>query len=650
MAKQLILCDCSGSQQIDADGLSKATGLVCSKVHTALCTSQIGAAAQAIQAGDAVIACQQEAQRFEELAAELSVDAPLFVDIRDRAGWSDGADTTAKMSALVSESLLPAPAVKTIDVTSQGACLVVGKGAVVLPVADALAGTLAVTVLLTDDAEPPLTRAYEVVRGTQRRATGTMGQFSVRIDALQILEPAGRGSFTFSAPRDGAETQCDVIVDLSGQTSLFPAPHKRDGYLRADPGSQPAVAEVTRQASELIGTFEKTLYLSLETHLCAHSRAGQTGCTRCLDICPTGAILTAGDHVDIDPLVCAGCGACSALCPSGAIKYDALPFQHTLTRLRTLAEAYAKAGGTAPRLLVHDDTHGAEMISLAARFDRGLPADVIPVGVSALTGFGHAEILAALTFGFASVQILPGPKTERDPVQRELDLANAMGADGRASLLDVDTPDGMSAALYDSTAQPVTVTPKLLMGDRRQVARVAAKALIGNEDMRPLPAGAPYGATVVNTDTCTLCLSCVSLCPSGALVDNPDKPELRFQEDACLQCGICTTICPEQAITLQPRFNPTDEAMKLKTLNEEEPFCCIECSKPFGVKSTVEKIMEKLTGKHAMFQEGGAGRLIQMCDDCRVKAQFHGTSSPFQMGERPQVRTTDDYLSKRRDH
>lgn len=36
-------------------------------------------------------------------------------------------------------------------------------------------------------------------------------------------------------------------------------------------------------------------------------------------------------------------------------------------------------------------------------------------------------------------------------------------------------------------------------------------------------------------------------------------------------------------------------------------------------------------------------RLVQMCDDCRVRAQYHSESSPFRMVERPRVRTTDDY-------
>ncbi|MCB2135719.1 MAG: 4Fe-4S dicluster domain-containing protein, partial [Rhodobacteraceae bacterium] len=186
---------------------------------------------------------------------------------------------------------------------------------------------------------------------------------------------------------------------------------------------------------------------------------------------------------------------------------------------------------------------------------------------------------------------------------------------------------------------------------RRQIARLAGKAL--NPDAGApiaLPEGAPYGAVLVDTDACTLCLSCASLCPSGALADNPEKPQLRFQEDACLQCGLCANVCPENAITLVPQFDPRDVALTQRVLHEEEPFPCIECGKPFGVRSTIEKIMDKLAGKHSMFTENGAGRLIQMCDDCRIRAQYHGAGNPLGAGERPRVRTTDDYLSKRRDH
>ena len=37
-------------------------------------------------------------------------------------------------------------------------------------------------------------------------------------------------------------------------------------------------------------------------------------------------------------------------------------------------------------------------------------------------------------------------------------------------------------------------------------------------------------------------------------------------------------------------------------LKEEEPFHCIRCDKPFGTRSTIERVTAKLEGKHWMFQ------------------------------------------------
>ena len=141
----------------------------------------------------------------------------------------------------------------------------------------------------------------------------------------------------------------------------------------------------------------------------------------------------------------------------------------------------------------------------------------------------------------------------------------------------------------------------------------------------------------------------ISLCPSGALGDNPDRPEVNFREEACLQCGICVSTCPETAITLVPQLNLSKDALAPRELHGEEPFCCIECGKPFGVKSTIDRITEKLDGVHSMFTNSDNVRLIQMCDDCRVKAQFKAADNPFQGGERPKVRTTQDYLDERDD-
>jgi len=649
MAKSLITCDCLGSQSIDAAALSKTTGLDVRAPCSALCTTQIDRAAGALTEGNSIICCLQESQVFETLAEELGVAPPDLLDLRDRAGWSDDTGSNlAKMSALIAEAQLPATPEKTIDVISGGMCLILGPDAAALAAAEQLKDHMAVTVLLSDRAEVPASRDFDVVLGRLRRASGALGQFEVIIDALQQVEPGGRGAFSLTEPRDGGLSACDVILDLRGESPLFPAHEKREGYLRADPAHAPSVAAAVLAASHLVGTFEKPLYVRTDPLICAHSRAEQTGCTRCLDLCPTGAISPMGDHVTVDPMICAGCGACSAACPSGAIAYDAPRVEQTFARVQTLSRAYLTAGGTAPRLLVHD-AQGAEMIRLSARHGRGLPHDVIPLEMAAIGAFGHAEAVAALAAGFASVSVLPGPGADRAALAAQIALARAIGGDAAVRLLDTPDPDAMSDALYDETAPAPVGKPVRPMGTRRQITRQAARALHPEAGRLPLPEGAPYGAVVVDTGACTLCLSCVSLCPSGALGDNPDLPQLRFQEDACLQCGLCANVCPEDAITYAPRLDLTEAALAQQVLHEEEPFACVECGALFGVRSTIEKITAKLEG-HSMFAGGDKLRMIQMCDNCRVNTQFHAEDNPFAAGERPRPRTTEDYFSKRRDH
>jgi ferredoxin len=652
MAKieRLILCSCEGSMELDADGAAAALGGVEVVNAKALCTAELDRAGKTLEGeGTTLIACGQMAALFEELAEELgAADRLVTTDIRDRAGWTADKTAFAKQAALLAEAALTRPETRVKDLVSEGTCLILGDADAALSAAERLAGTLAVTCLLTDapDDLAPDGR-FDIATGVLKRASGALGRFAVEVDAFRVLHPGGRGAGRFGPAKDGAKSACDIVLDLRGAGPLFPADHKREGYLRADPGSPAAVEKAIGEALQLQGVFEKPLYIRFDATLCAHSRASRQGCDRCLNVCPTGAILPDGDTVKIDADICAGCGACAAVCPSGAASYDDPPVATLFARLRTLASTFRKAGGTAPRVLFHEADWGAEMLRLSARFGRGLPADVIPVEVPSAEGVGHAEIMASLGVGFAEVLLMPGPRSDFDVIRGQVALAAAIGDPARIRLIEAGDPDTMEAALWTDRPDAPPHDPILPIGGRRDVTRLAATSLHGDGAVLPLPEGAPYGAVVIDTDACTLCLACVSLCPAGALGDNPDKPSVRFQETACLQCGICKDTCPESAITLEPRLDLSKEALTYRVLNEEEPFECIECGKPFGVRSTVERIAEKLGGQHWMYREERNLKLIQMCDTCRIGAQYHQENSPFRMAERPRVRTTEDYLKER---
>ena len=191
------------------------------------------------------------------------------------------------------------------------------------------------------------------------------------------------------------------------------------------------------------------------------------------------------------------------------------------------------------------------------------------------------------------------------------------------------------------------------MGKRRELLRFALSELHrvapSPADVIALPEGAPLGAISVNVEGCTLCLSCVFACPTGALRDDPDRPVLKFVEDACVQCGLCLSTCPEKVITLRPQIDFRAARAPAKIIKEEEPALCVRCNKPFGVKGTIEKIAAKLEGRHWMYPTGDrVVDAVRMCADCRVITMSERQFDPFAgAAERAPPRTTDDYLRER---
>ena len=664
--KKILMCSCEDTMHLDTAAVKHGCRNSEIASFRQLCRSELDQFRNAAKAeGPLVVGCTQEAQLFTDQVEEERSGQIEFVNLRETAGWSaEGTRSGPKMAALLAAASEPAPAYPFVTLSSEGVVLIYGCDDAAVEAGKLLADHLDVTVMMTRPAQitPPATTLFPIVRGTIRNARGHLGAFELTIDDYAAPRPSSRDALAFEAPRKGLTSRCDLVLDLAAGPPLFPAHDLRDGYLRADPRDPAAMLRAVLKARDLVGSFDKPKYINFTAELCAHSRSKLVGCHRCLDLCPTGAITPEGDHVKINAEVCAGCGQCAAACPTGAASYALPPADTLLHKLRAMLLAYREAGGSNAVVLFHDGQHGSALIDALARHGDGLPANVLPLAVNEVTQIGLEAIAAAFAYGTAGVRFLLRAKPLHSiaGLPQTIAMADAilsgLGLSGtRVATIETDDPDVLGQALRAMEPAPAVERPASFktVGKRRDLLRFTLSELHDvapvPSDVIALPEGAPLGAVSVNVDGCTLCLSCVSACPTGALRDDPERPALKFIEDSCVQCGLCQSTCPEKVITLKPQIDFRAARASAQIVKEEEPALCVRCNKPFGVKGTIEKIAAKLEGRHWMYPAGDKRlQAVRMCADCRVITMSEEQFDPFAgVPERAPPRTTADYLRQR---
>ena len=549
----------------------------------------------------------------------------------------------AVLSAIEVFQQSPVVAESTVAYESAGNVLIIGHSLQVEQVFEQLSENLHPAILFTDQCRPKLVvtlRKAEIpylnlVENIEIK--GFMGQFHVTADCplddnLELRKQAQDNQNNDSENESGegqfllvhqlAEVVFDLVVDLQVVPAInvaLPPP----GYFSIANHSE-QLDQVLQGLSDWVGVFDKPKYYDFIAQRCVHSANSIIGCTQCIERCPTQAIESQNGQIVVDPYLCQGCGDCATTCPSGAMVYRYPAVDQMQDQLRKGLDAYYRAGGIKPVLLFYSQESASDWLQDNSH---KLPPGTIPCAVESIAAYGLDTWLAALAYGASSIILL---STDDDlPVSmmlldQQIAVLNTILQGIGITVCPVQRCT--SDQLDNITLAHIQLSNRATFSgieDKRRMIRLAVDFLRQGYSELPafqaLPENAMFGEVVVNSERCTLCLSCVSICPQGALLSGDSLPQLKFLEINCVQCGLCENACPESVINLNPRYLYNEELARTpRLLHEDEVIACVQCGKPFIGAQMLASMFEKMAD-HPMYQ-GSQRSLLQMCSDCRVIA------------------------------
>ncbi|PSM53263.1 [4Fe-4S] dicluster domain-containing protein [Campylobacter blaseri] len=350
--------------------------------------------------------------------------------------------------------------------------------------------------------------------------------------------------------------------------------------------------------------------ITYDSTICQYHERRTEHCSKCVDVCPTVAILKDDEvkrHLVFSHIDCIECGGCISVCPSGALDYAKMP----RNAFYEIAKMYEdKKIVITPRIMDIENC------------DVELPEGVLPFAIEGEKFLSETHFMTLLQSSGANVIyysdiMAPGVKESISLVNQIMQAK--FGVDG---VLVAEDEIELRRALQNSK---FIVGLKYEMSEyatpKREIFAKRVAHIVGNDDLGVAKSGdwVRYGKVEIFENNCTLCLSCVGACNVGALVADKTNNSIKFNASICTTCGYCEASCAEKdAIKLtrgEMRLEPT--YFEHQELVKDTLFACIECGKEFATSKAVTKIATMMTP----FFEGDPHKMktLYCCADCKAK-------------------------------
>ncbi|HWO42318.1 MAG TPA: 4Fe-4S dicluster domain-containing protein [Candidatus Eisenbacteria bacterium] len=481
---------------------------------------------------------------------------------------------------------------------------------------------------------PPDASDFEVpVSG--RCVRGRVAEINGRLGSFQVAIEAGAPSRTRRV-----EVQADQVVIVFEQET--PSFRRRTGlHLLAHP-TEADLDRIAERMRDLRGEFLKPVHVTYDAAVCAGGTANQEACGVCITACPYEAVSRDPENhlrMKVDHMACEGCGACVSACPTSALRFTEPSPEEIYARLGALLQTRPNGDGDdALAIVFHCGEQGRRALDEAGRNSIAYPARLLPIEVPCLRYVSEANMLAAFALGAAGVALLGCEQCqhgERALLYDKIDFCNStleafgLGA-ARLSLVTAgaDTSAEAIAALtkFGETLNPTPIPRDRkapLDRDNRQVIADAIRTLIDasarEPGRRPVARSQPFAFAEVKASGCTMCRSCVNVCPTHAFRLDEGSQSLEFKHISCIACGLCEGICPENVITLRPEIHFNRDALTYKTVVQDRMVDCVKCGKPYINQRALDAVEARVFSLESLLDtfSGARRNLLRMCPDCR---------------------------------